>query len=56
MSTITCKDCKTQVHPMEVFPGSRCIDCHSIQFDKESDPRKGYDEMMQNFKGGIINK
>lgn len=28
---VNCTDCNKPVHPLAVFPGQRCIDCHAAR-------------------------
>lgn len=28
---MNCTDCNKPVHPLAVFPGQRCIDCHAAR-------------------------
>ena len=32
---MTCTNCKKQTHPLEVFPGQICLDCHEVKMAKE---------------------
>ena len=29
--TIQCTHCNKQMHPLETFPGTRCVDCHEAR-------------------------
>lgn len=35
---ITCTNCKTEIHPLAVFPGDICLDCHAKAFDNAPQP------------------
>lgn len=50
---MNCADCGAEVHPLEVFPKRRCLNCHAAEFDK--DPQGQYEQMMRGFSGGVIN-
>ena len=34
--TTTCKQCGNVVNILAVFPGGRCIDCHTRKFDADA--------------------
>lgn len=32
MTPEICKKCAAEIHPLEVFPGPKCLDCHAADF------------------------
>lgn len=49
--TITCANCATTIHWLEVFPGNFCLACHAKREEESPLPTAG--EITQMFKDSI---
>lgn len=36
MDVVKCADCGRDVHPLDVFPASRCLGCHARAHENDS--------------------
>lgn len=52
MSAITCTKCGSDIPPLEVFPGTICLDCHAAKWDAQTDEEKlaEFDAMVATFR------
>jgi hypothetical protein len=49
-----CRVCKTEIHPLEVFPGPKCLGCYEREMEGKT-PQELYEEVMEGFgRGGVF--
>ena len=47
---VTCKRCGAEVHPLEVFPGGVCLECHARAHENDT-PAELMRDIVRGFGG-----
>jgi hypothetical protein len=47
---VTCKRCGAEVHPLEVFPGTVCLECHARAHENDT-PAELMRDIVRGFGG-----
>lgn len=47
---VICKRCGAEVHPLEVFPGTVCLECHARAHENDT-PVELYRDIVRGFGG-----
>lgn len=48
MTAVTCTACGAEVHPLELFPGNICLECHAVKHENDTSEEL-YRDIMRGF-------
>lgn len=45
---VECSECRREVHPLDVFPLGRCLECHAVAHENDT-PEEMYRQIVGTF-------